>query len=127
MRWRPLSADSDPSLKAAGHEALTILVKLIAPMMPHLAQECWQVLGHRGFVAAEGWPTIDQSLLVDEEVTLPIQINGKKRGDLTVPATASKADIEKAALESDVVQRALAGGEPKRLIVVPGRIVNVVV
>ncbi|MEE2951528.1 MAG: leucine--tRNA ligase [Pseudomonadota bacterium] len=122
-----LSADSDPSLKAAGHEALTILVKLIAPMMPHLAQECWQVLGHDGFVAAKGWPAIDESLLVDEEVTLPIQINGKKRGDLTVPAAASKADIEKAALESDVVQRALAGGEPKRLIVVPGRIVNVVV
>ena len=85
------------------------------------------MLGHEGFVATTGWPTIDESLLVDEEVTLPIQINGKKRGDLTVPAAASKADIEKAALESDVVQRALAGGEPKRLIVVPGRIVNVVV
>ncbi|MDY8109081.1 leucine--tRNA ligase [Fulvimarina sp. 2208YS6-2-32] len=120
-------ARSDDETKAAAAEALEFLVKLIAPMMPHLAQECWTVLGNEDFVAARSWPQIDEALLRDDSVTLPLQINGKKRGDLTVPADASKADIEQAALDSQVVRDALNGGQPKRLVVVPGRIVNVVV
>ncbi|RFC62567.1 leucine--tRNA ligase [Fulvimarina endophytica] len=122
-----LSASSETETRAAAREALEVLVKLIAPMMPHLAQECWTVLGRDGFVASEAWPQVEDGLLRDDSVTLPLQINGKKRGDLTVPAEASKAEIEEAALATQVVRDALNGGQPKRLVVVPGRIVNVVV
>ncbi|MAP17653.1 MAG: leucine--tRNA ligase [Aurantimonas sp.] len=121
-----VSADSDPALKAAAREALTILVRLIAPMMPHLAEECWTTLGMDGLAAAAPWPDVDSALLKDDSITMPVQINGKKRGDLTVPASAGKPDIEQAALALDVVQAALAGNSPKRVVVVPGRIVNVV-
>ncbi|MCB8840552.1 leucine--tRNA ligase [Aurantimonas sp. VKM B-3413] len=113
--------------KAAAAEALSFLTRLIAPMMPHLAEACWQALGQDGLVAAAPWPAADPALLVDDTVTLPVQINGKKRGDLTVPASASKADVEEATLALDFVAAALAGNPPKRLVVVPGRIVNVVV
>jgi len=121
-----VSADSEPALKAAAREALTILVRLIAPMMPHLAEECWTTLGMDGLAAAAPWPDVDPALLKDDSITMPVQINGKKRGDLTVPASAGKPDIEQAALALDVVQAALAGNSPKRVVVVPGRIVNVV-
>ncbi|HEX2020269.1 MAG TPA: leucine--tRNA ligase, partial [Aurantimonas sp.] len=121
-----LASADDRALKAAAAEALSILVRLIAPMMPHLAEECWRVLGHDGFVAATAWPEIDPALLKDDTVLLPVQINGKKRADLTIAATAGKPEIEKAALELEIVRSALAGQAPKRVVVVPGRIVNVV-
>ncbi|MEX6506101.1 leucine--tRNA ligase [Jiella sp. M17.18] len=121
------TATPSAAQKAAAAEALSILTRLIAPMMPHLAEACWRELGEDGFVAATPWPAVDPALLVDDTVTLPVQINGKKRGDLTVPADAGKADIEKATLELDVVRSVLGANPPKRLIVVPGRIVNVVV
>ena len=121
-----LSGDSSPALKGAGREALLVLVRLISPMMPHLAEECWAALGEEGLVAAAPWPAVEADLLVDDTVALPVQINGKKRGDLTVPVAAGKADIEQAALELDFVRSALAGNPPKRVVVVPGRIVNVV-
>ena len=121
-----LSGDSPPALKGAAREALLVLVRLISPMMPHLAEECWATLGREGLVAAAPWPAVEGDLLVDDTVALPVQINGKKRGDLTVPAAAGKADIEQAALELDFVRSALAGNPPKRVVVVPGRIVNVV-
>ena len=95
-------------------------------MMPHLAEECWTTLGMDGLAAAAPWPDVDPALLKDDSITMPVQINGKKRGDLTVPASAGKPDIEQAALALDVVQAALAGNSPKRVVVVPGRIVNVV-
>ena len=104
-----------------------MLARIVAPMMPHLAEALWEVLGETGLAASAPWPAVDASLLADDTVTLPIQINGKKRGDLTVPADAGKADIEQAVLALDFVSEALAGQAPKRLVVVPGRIVNVVV
>ncbi|MBB4005087.1 MAG: leucine--tRNA ligase [Aurantimonas endophytica] len=121
-----LASADDRALKAAASEALSILVRLIAPMMPHLAEECWRVLGHNGFAAATGWPDVDPTLLKDDTVLMPVQINGKKRADLTIAATAGKPEIEKAALELEIVRSALAGNTPKRVVVVPGRIVNVV-
>ena len=96
-------------------------------MMPHLAEECWTALGEDGLCAAAPWPLVDASLLVVDEITLPVQLNGKKRGDLTVSAKASQADVEAAVLALDVVKAALEGRMPKRIVVVPGRIVNVVV
>ncbi len=107
-------------------EAAEILVKLFQPMMPHLAEECWAALGHDTLLATQPWPTLEPDLLVENTVTLPVQVNGKKRADVTVPRDASNADIEKAVLALEAVQRALEGKPPKKVIVVPGRIVNVV-
>ncbi|WP_455959765.1 leucine--tRNA ligase [Methylorubrum aminovorans] len=112
---------------AAGGEAARILVQLIAPMMPHLAEECWRVLGGTGLVAEASWPQADQALLVEDEITLPVQINGKKRADVTVPRDADAKAVEAATLALEPVQRALEGRPPKKVIVVPGRIVNLVV
>jgi len=110
----------------AAREAVDILVRLFHPMMPHLAEECWSALGHKTLVASEPWPRLEPELLVEDSITLPIQINGKKRGDVTVARNAANSDIETAVLALDWVKRALAGKPPKKVIVVPQRIVNVV-
>ncbi|MCC6887102.1 MAG: leucine--tRNA ligase [Hyphomicrobiales bacterium] len=111
----------------AVREATEILVKLINPMMPHLAEECWAALGHATLLAGEPWPTLEPALLVESNITLPVQVNGKKRADVTVARDAKNPQIEQAVLALDAVQRALDGKRPKKVIVVPGRIVNVVV
>jgi leucyl-tRNA synthetase len=110
----------------AVREAADILVQLFHPMMPHLAEECWAALGHTTLVAAQSWPRVEPDLLVENTVTLPVQINGRKRADVTVPRDAGKAEIEAAVLALDAVQKALDGKPPKKVIVVPQRIVNVV-
>jgi leucyl-tRNA synthetase len=102
------------------------MVKLFAPMMPHLAEECWRALGHSGFVATAEWPQIERDLLVEDTMTLPVQVNGRKRADLTVGRAASNPEIEAAVLALDAVKRALEGKAPKKVIIVPQRIVNVV-
>jgi leucyl-tRNA synthetase len=117
----------DAMLRSAIAEALDLLVLMMAPMMPHLAEECWQALGHDGLVAMRPWPAVDASLLTEDTFTYPIQINGKKRAELTIAIDAPQADIEKAALALDAVRRALDGQTPKKIVVVPKRIVNVVV
>lgn len=95
-------------------------------MMPHLAEECWQAAGQDGLVASQPWPNVDPALLVDDEIVLPVQINGKKRADLRVAKDSPVEEIEAAVLALDVVVDALAGASPRRVVVVPGRIVNVV-
>src|SRR5262249_46225351 len=127
---------ADPKAKAgmkvtgdfrwAVREAATILVQLVQPMMPHLAEECWRALGHQGLVASEPWPKVEGALLVEDTVTLPVQVNGKKRADVTVARDAGNVDIQAAVLALEAVQRALDGKVPKKVIVVPQRIVNVV-
>jgi leucyl-tRNA synthetase len=107
-------------------EAGDILVRLFHPMMPHLAEECWAALGRKSLVSAEAWPQVEPDLLVESTITLPVQINGKKRADVTVSRDAGKADIEAAVLALDAVIKALDGKRPKKVIVVPQRIVNVV-
>ncbi len=111
----------------ARRAALRVLAQLMSPMTPHLAEDVWTMLGGRGLVAEADWPVADQALLIDETLTLPIQINGKRRSEIVVPRDAGRAAIEAQALADDAVQRALGGAPPKKLIVVPGRIVNVVV
>ncbi len=115
-----------PDLAWALRESGDILVRLFHPMMPHLAEECWAALGHKTLVATEAWPALEAALLVEDTITLPVQINGRKRADVTVPRDAGKADIEAAVLALDTVQKALDGKSPKKVIVVPQRIVNVV-
>ena len=115
------------SLKAAVRDAATILVQLVAPMTPHLAEECWAVLGQSGLVATAPWPFYVEALVADNEVTLPVQINGKKRAELTIARDADQNAVTAAVLELPAVQQALAGQAPKKVIVVPQRIVNIVV
>jgi leucyl-tRNA synthetase len=115
-----------PDYRWAVREAAEILVKLFNPMMPHLAEECWAALGHKTILATQPWPPLEPELLVENTVTLPVQVNGKKRADVTVPRDAKNPEIEAAVLALDAVQRALEGKPPKKVIVVPGRIVNVV-
>jgi leucyl-tRNA synthetase len=110
----------------AVHEAAEILVQLFHPMMPHLAEECWAALGHRSLLAEQGWPAVESDLLLENTITLPVQVNGKKRADVTVARDAGNVDIEAAVLALDAVRRALDGKAPKKVIVVPQRIVNVV-
>ena len=112
--------------KAIARQALDFLVVMIAPMMPHLAEECWAALGGKGLVAEQPWPVFDPALTVDNEFTYPVQVNGKKRGDLTIARDADQGEIEKAALALDFVQKALEGKAPRKVIIVPQRIVNVV-
>ncbi|MCP3379037.1 leucine--tRNA ligase [Bradyrhizobium sp. CCGUVB4N] len=107
-------------------EASQILVQLFSPMMPHLAEECWQVLGHKGLVSEANWPQIERDLLVEDSVTLVVQVNGKKRGDVTVATAAQNPEIEAAVLALDAVKLALDGKPVRKVIIVPKRIVNVV-
>jgi leucyl-tRNA synthetase len=120
------SGDIPADLRAAFGEAADILVQLFAPMMPHLAEECWADLGHDGLVAEAPWPAADRTLVIENMLSLPVQVNGKKRADLVIERDADQAAIEAATLALDPVQRALAGKAPKKIIVVPQRIVNVV-
>ena len=115
-----------PDFAWAMREAADILVQLFHPMMPHLAEECWAALGHDTLVSAQSWPKVEADLLVEEKITLPVQVNGKKRADVTVKRDAGNADIEAAVLTLDAVKKALEGRPPKKVIIVPRRIVNVV-
>ena len=129
MRWpRCWAEDGKPSPDTAWavREAAVILVQLFAPMMPHLAEECWQVLGQSGLISEADWPQIERDLLVEDTVTLVVQVNGKKRGDVTVPRVAQNPEIEAAVLALDAVKLALGGKAVRKVIVVPMRIVNVV-
>ena len=119
-------AAADAGLAAALHEAFDILVRIIAPMMPHLAEECWQVMERDGLLATSDWPVADRALIVDDTIVLPIQINGKKRAELTIGRDASEAEVTAATLALEAVVKALDGKAPRKVIVVPQRIVNVV-
>jgi leucyl-tRNA synthetase len=123
-----LAKNSRPTadLAWAIKEAGLILAQLVAPMMPHLAEECWQVLGQGGLVSETSWPQIERDLLVEDTVTLVVQVNGKKRGEVTVASSAENPEIESAVLALDAVKLALGGKTVRKMIVVPKRIVNVV-
>ncbi len=112
---------------AARRDAMRTMAQLMQPMVPHLAEEVWAQLGGAGLVSVAPWPTADPAMLVDDTVTLPIQVNGKRRSEVTVPKGLAAAEVEKLVLADDAVARALNGAPPKKLIVVPGRIVNVVI
>jgi len=118
---------ADADMKAALRQALDFLIAMIAPMMPHLAEECHAALGGKKLVANSPWPVFDAALIIDHDVTIPVQINGKKRGDLTITRDADQTMIEKAVLSLDFVAVQLDGKVPRKIIVVPQRIVNVVI
>jgi len=111
---------------ATRDEAVRALIQLVAPAAPHLAEECWATLGETGMVADAPWPAFDPALLVDDQVTLAVQVNGKLRDTLNAPRGLDRAAAEALALGSDKVQRQLAGAAPRKVIVVPDRLVNIV-
>jgi leucyl-tRNA synthetase len=106
--------------------AVRTLVRLVAPMVPHLAEEGWEKLGEPGLVADAAWPAVDPAMLVDDEVTVAIQVNGKLRDTLTVAKGLPRDEMEALALASDKIVRSLEGRTPKKVIVVPDRLVNLV-
>ena len=112
--------------KPVQREAMLTLAQLMAPFTPHLSEEVWRRQGGEGLCAAADWPAWDEALLESDRITLPVQVNGKRRGEITVPKGLDAPGIEALALADEGVQRALAGAAPRKVIVVPGRIVNVV-
>jgi leucyl-tRNA synthetase len=110
----------------ARREALETLVLLCAPMMPHLAETCWNALGNKTLVVETPWPKADPELVKRETLTIAVQVNGKRRGEVEIPADAPEEVVRELALSLVPVQRALDGKAPRRVIVVPGRIVNIV-
>ncbi len=111
---------------AARREAAKTLAQLMSPMTPHLSEEIWSMLGGDGLIVNAPWPVADETMLVDSTVTLPIQINGKRRAEISVPRDMPKEEVEKLVLTHEAVTSRLDGAQPRKLIVVPGRIVNVV-
>jgi leucyl-tRNA synthetase len=117
----------DTSAGPAIREAVRIMVQLFAPMMPHLAEECWKALGGASLIANAPWPVADPALVTEASLSLPVQINGKKRGDIEVPSEAGVADIEAQVRADATITALLEGKAIRKVIVVPKRIVNIVV
>ncbi|MES3096945.1 leucine--tRNA ligase [Sphingomonas aerolata] len=114
----PQSADRE--------QAIRTLLLLVSPMVPHVAEEAWATAGNDGLIADAVWPEVDPALLVDDEVTIAVQVNGKLRDTLVFPKGAPKDEVEAAALASDKIVRLLEGKPPRKVIVVPDRLVNIV-
>ena len=113
--------------KSVQRQAIMTLAQLMAPMTPHLAEDIWQRQGGDGLVVQNAWPIADEAMLEESSITLPIQVNGKRRGELQIAKDLPKEQIEALVLENSAVQKVLEGATPKKIIVVPNRIVNVVI
>jgi leucyl-tRNA synthetase len=111
-------------------ECIGILLRILYPVVPHLTHRLWMEMGYSNqgeLILDAPWPEVDEAALVKTEIELVLQVNGKLRGSITVAADASKEAIQAAALQSEIAQKVLNGGSPKKVIVVPGRLVNIVV
>ncbi len=115
------------ALEAVPQTLYEKLLMILAPFAPHVAEELWSMLGHTNLVAEEKWPTYDEALTIDDEVVIPVQVNGKLRDTITVPREATKETIEAKARASEKVQKSLAGKEIIRVVTVPGKMCNIVV
>ncbi|MFS2108189.1 leucine--tRNA ligase [Sphingomonas sp. Sphisp140] len=111
---------------ASRTEAIRTLARIVAPMVPHIAEQAWADWGNSGLIADAEWPAVDPALLVDDEVTIAVQVNGKLRDTLLMPKGAAKDVVEAAALASEKIVRSLEGKQPRKVIVVPDRLVNIV-
>jgi leucyl-tRNA synthetase len=114
-------------LRVRPKSVLETLVLLLSPFAPHVAEELWHALGHRETLAYEPWPTFDPALVKADEIEVPVQINGKVRHRLTVPADIDKEGLERAALNDPTVRQYLEGKQVRKVIVVPQRLVNIVI
>lgn len=120
-------SDAQQASGSARREALEAITLLLGPMMPHLAESCWQSLGHDSLVAQTPWPRYDPALIASDAVTIAVQVNGKRRGEMTLSKNADRDAVRAAALSLEGVTRVLKGAAPKKVIIVPNRIVNIVV
>ena len=109
------------------YEGIEIILRLLAPMTPHICEELWSSLGNKTSISEIAWPSAEQTYLCEEEIIIPVQINGKKKATLSLSLNDDASTVEKAALLNINVQKAIAGKKVKNIIVVPGKIVNVVV
>jgi leucyl-tRNA synthetase len=121
-----ISAAPNDVPAAVKREALETLVKLIAPMMPHLAESGWEAMGHKSLLVEEPWPAADPALVRADTITIAVQVDGKRRGEIAIPRGADEDAVKASALALDGVNRVLAGKTPRRIVVVPERIVNIV-
>ena len=121
------AGQADAAYQSAAREAVEILIALVAPITPHLAEECSAVLGNSNMIATSPWPSYDEVLVIENEIVYPVQINGKKRAELTIARDADQNAVQQAVLALDAVKSALNDQAPKKIIVVPQRIVNIVV
>jgi leucyl-tRNA synthetase len=124
---RDPAAAGHPNHAQVLHEGLSILLRVMSPITPHVAHVLWKELGFAGDLMDAPWPEVDESALETDEIELVLQVNGKLRGHMRAPKSADRAAIERLALESDAVRRHTNGQPPKKVVVVPGRLVNVVV
>jgi leucyl-tRNA synthetase len=122
MVWSRDVAKDAPLPRAMGEAFL----KMLSPFAPHLAEELWERLGHTTPVALSDWPVAEARWLEEETITLVVQVNGKRRGEIVVPRDADEAAVRAAALADENVRKHLEGKQPRKLIVVPGRLVNIV-
>ena len=120
------ASEPDRLSPAILQEAMSGLIRLLAPFAPHIAEEFWNRLGGSGSVHQQSWPSVDPSALIQDTISIVIQVKGKVRGSMQVPAEADKETLESMALSSDVARKWLEGTQPKRVIVVPGKLVNFV-
>jgi len=120
------ASEPDRLSPAILQEAMSGLIRLLAPFAPHIAEEFWNRLGGSGSVHQQSWPSVDPSALIQDTISIVIQVKGKVRGSMQVPAEADKETLESMALSSDVAKKWLEGAQPKRVIVVPGKLVNIV-
>jgi leucyl-tRNA synthetase len=123
---RKAESQAGPGMATARREGIRLLAQISAPFAPHLAEECWARIGGEGMVATARWPSADPDLMVSDTMLMPIQVNGKKRGEMSLPRNASHEVVEEAARSDAAVAPFLSGLTIKKVIVVPGRIVNIV-
>lgn len=119
-------SDDEPQSRAVRQEALDTAVLVLSPIVPHICHNLWQALGHSDAVVDASWPVADESAMVRSEIEVVLQVNGKVRAKENVPADIGKADLEKLALENENVMRFTDGKTVRKVIVVPGKLVNVV-
>ena len=111
---------------AVWDEAIDIYLRMMAPVTPHIAEELWMSIGRPYSIHQQPWPKYDEEAAAEEIITLAIQVNGKVRDRITFRADAGEGEIKQAALSSEIIQQYLGGGEPQKVIIVPGRLVNIV-
>ena len=122
-----VTADSPAPLRAVYRQTIEMVILLLSPFTPHIAEELWQELGHTPSILTATWPAVDPAALVRDQVQLVLQVNGKVRGHLTLAAGCAPADVEAAALADEAVQKHLAGKTVRKVIVIPDRLVNIAV
>ena len=123
----PRGGDSGAGAATLLHEGFSILLRVLYPIAPHIAHALWRSLGYAGDPMGASWPEADPAALETDEIELVLQVNGKLRGHLRVARDADRATVERLALGHDAVAKHAAGRPPKKVVVVPGRLVNVVV